>query len=104
MCRSDEGLHTTEDGGIGDRGAAVAVCGARTTAGARAADRRADGICRERPRRTGPCRGVPRGTPDARAAASGDRSSYARSYRTVALEQQTRAAIQSTLRSFGLGQ
>jgi ABC-type uncharacterized transport system substrate-binding protein len=44
----------------------VADCSGRAAARADAADRRADGICRERPGRPGPCRGVPRGTPEAR--------------------------------------
>src|SRR6516225_7621401 len=44
----------------------VAARGARAAAGEDAADRCADDVFRERPRRTGRCCGVPAGTPEAR--------------------------------------
>ena len=43
------------------RGGSVAAGGACAAGRADAADRRADGVCRERPGSTGPARGVPRG-------------------------------------------
>src|SRR5262245_8099290 len=47
-------------------GAAAMPLAARAAARPDAADRRADGVCRERPGRTDLGRGVPRGTPEAR--------------------------------------